>query len=83
MSIETWWPRLSQAARDSLIADNGDVVPPHLVAEIVRAGGVITPDARWVGHQRADGFLLSDEAIDWIDAVANGEVPEPPDDGRA
>ena len=64
-----------------LIANNGDVVPPDLVVEIAQAGGVTTTDAWWVGHSGPTGFFLSDEAIDWIDEVANGETPEPrPDD---
>ncbi len=77
MSIEAWWPKLQQQSRDYLIANNGDVVPPDLVEEIARAGGVIRPDAWWVGQSDTTGFFLSDEAIDWIDEVANGETPEP------
>ena len=81
MSIEAWWPKLRLQSREYLIANNGDVVPPDLVGEIARAGGVTTTDAWWVGHSDPTGFFLSDEAIDWIDEVANGETPEPrPDD---
>ncbi len=77
MSIEVWWPKLRQQSRDYLIANNGDVVPPDLVDEIARAGGIIRTDAWWVGQSGPAGLLLSDEAIDWIDEVANGETPEP------
>ena len=65
-----------------LIANNGDVVPPDLVVEIAQAGGVTTTDAWWVGHSGPTGFFLSDEAIDWIDEVANGEAPDPQDAGQ-
>ena len=77
MSIDAWWPKLGQHSRDYLIANNGDVVPPDLVEEIARAGGVIRADAWWIGQSDSTGFFLSDEAIDWIDEVANGETPEP------
>ena len=81
MSIEVWWPKLRQQSRDYLIANNGDVVPPALVVEITQAGGAITTDAWWVGQSGPTGFYLSDEAIDWVDEVANGETHEPrPDD---
>lgn len=77
MSIEAWWPKLRQQSRDYLIDNNGDVVPPALVDEIAGAGGVVSADAWWVGESRPTGLLVSDEAIDWIDEVANGETPEP------
>ena len=77
MSIEAWWPKLRQQSREYLIDNNGDVVPPELVVEIARAGGDIKTDAWWVGQRDATGFFLSDEAIDWIDEVANVETPEP------
>lgn len=41
--------------------NNGDAVRPDIVDEIVRAGGAIT------------GSYLSDDAVDWVEAVANGE----------
>lgn len=81
MSIEAWWPRLPQESRDYLIANNGDVVPDRLVEEIAGVGGPITTDAWWVGQTGPAGFYLSDEAIDWIDEVANGETPLPHDEG--
>ena len=77
MSIEACWPRLRQQSRDYLIDNNGDVVPPDLVDEIARAGGIINTEAWWVGQNGPAGLLLSDEAIDWIDEVANGETPGP------
>lgn len=77
MSIEAWWPKLRQESRDYLIANNGDVVPARLVEEIAGVGGAITTDAWWVGRDDPTGFYLSDEGIDWIDEVANGETPSP------
>lgn len=76
-SLEEWWPRLSQETRDWLMANNGDAVPAAVVDEITRAGGAVATDAWWVGQNGPAGFYLSDEAIDWIEEVANGETPAP------
>jgi hypothetical protein len=76
-SLEEWWPRLPQATRDGLIANNGDAVPASVAEEIARAGGLVASDARWIRRKGPTGFYLSDEAIDWIEEVANGEMPEP------
>ncbi|GAA1956077.1 hypothetical protein GCM10009798_14270 [Nocardioides panacihumi] len=76
-SLEDWWPRLSDATRGWLIANNGDAVPDSIAEEITRAGGVIVADAWWVGQIEPTGFYLSDEAVDWIEECANGETPGP------
>lgn len=80
-SLEDWWPRLSQQTRDWLIANNGDALAAPVVEEITRAGGSVTTNAWWVGQDGPTGFYLSDEGVDWIEAVANGEVPNPRGDG--
>jgi hypothetical protein len=76
MSIEQWWPRLKPSTQEWLTANNGDAVPSDMVAEITAAGGVISSDAWWVGQTGPTGFYFSDDATDWIEAVANGEAPE-------
>jgi len=76
-SLDEWWPRLSQESRDWLIANNGDAVPARVISSVTDAGGVVSADAWWVGQSGPTGFYLSDEAIDWIEAVANGETPGP------
>ena len=63
MSIEAWWPRIPHESRQWLVENNGDAVRDDIVAEIVRAGGELT-----------DSYL-PDEAVDWIEAVGNGEHP--------
>ncbi|MFK4298270.1 hypothetical protein ABH924_003438 [Arthrobacter sp. GAS37] len=78
MSIEHWWPKLKPSTQKWLIENNGDAVSSDVVAEITQVGGVITSDAWWVGESGPSGLYLSDEAVDWIEAVANGEVPERP-----
>ena len=44
-----------------------------MLVELVAAGGSVTSSAWWVGEGAPDGFCLSDEAVDWIEAEANGE----------
>ncbi|MET4591597.1 hypothetical protein ABIA70_003221 [Arthrobacter sp. 754] len=78
MSIEQWWPKLKPATREWLMQNNGDAVPAGIVSEIADAGGNIDSSAWWVGQSDGSGFYFSDQAIDWIEAVANGETPESP-----
>jgi hypothetical protein len=75
MSIENWWPKLDAEGQDWLIQHNGEVVPADLLRRINRLGGLICTPANVVGEARPDGFHFSDEAVDWIEATANGEVP--------
>jgi hypothetical protein len=73
MDIEQWWPRLSPATREWLTANNGEVIPPPIVGEIIDAGGDPAAGSWWVGESGIDGLSLSDAAIDWIEEAANGE----------
>ena len=77
MSIEAWWPNLQPASREWLIDNNGDAVPVEVVDDIVAAGGTVSKDAAWVGEVGPEGFYLSDAAVDWVEAMANGESPDP------
>ncbi len=79
MSMEVWWPRLVPETQDWLIAHNGEAVPGSVIREITRAGGSVTADAWWVGQNGPTGLYLSDAAVDWIEAVANEEMPEAPE----
>ena len=53
MSIEQWWSKLRPSTREWLIENNGDAVPPEIVAEITAAGGSITSNA-WREGRRLD-----------------------------
>lgn len=79
MSMEQWWPRLSPESRGWLTEHNGEALPADIVDEITRVGGEPTSEAWWVGEQGPDGLQLSDAAVDWVEAVANGEDPPTPD----
>ncbi|MHC6219792.1 hypothetical protein [Arthrobacter sp. MMS24-S77] len=76
MSIEHWWPKLKPSTQKWLIENNGDAVPHDLVTEITQAGGPATSDTWWASQNGPAGFYFPDEAVDWIEAVANGEDPE-------
>lgn len=66
MSIEVWWSKIRKESRQWLMDNNGDAVRSDILREIVRAGGEV------------NGSYLSDEAVDWVESVANGEDPDPP-----
>lgn len=76
MNIDQWWPMLKPSTRAWLIENNGDAVPAEVVAEIASVGASVASKAGWVGQSGPSGFYLSDAATDWIEAVANDEVPE-------
>ncbi|GAA3200155.1 hypothetical protein [Microbacterium terregens] len=73
MKTIEWWPLLDGDAQAWLIAHNGDAVSTEVLSKIVAAGGSLTSDAWWIGEAGTEGFYLSDEAVDWIEATANDE----------
>ena len=73
MDIENWWPRLQPSTRQWLIAHNGEALPAEVAAEIRRSGGTAVSDASSVDEGSATHSHLPDDAIDWIEAVANEE----------
>jgi hypothetical protein len=78
MNLEGWWPKVAPSTREWLIQNNGDVVPPKILAEIAEAGGSVNPADWWVGQIGPTGFFISEEAIDWIEEMANDESPSNP-----
>jgi hypothetical protein len=78
MSLETWWFLLRQESRDSLIASNGDALSTAVLDDIVRVSGPLPSDAWWADENGPNGFYLSDAGVDWVEEVANEEVPESP-----
>ena len=73
MRIEEWWPKLDPSTQEWLIANNGDVVPATVLAQIAEAGGDVT-SASAIGDNGPGGFLLSDATVDWIEETANHET---------
>ncbi|MCY7403367.1 MAG: hypothetical protein LH475_01815 [Cryobacterium sp.] len=71
---------LLPSTREWLMENNGDAVPPEIVADIARVHGPTGPRAH--GPTATDSesehsgvYLLSDEEADWIETVANKEEP--------
>ena len=73
MEIIDWWPKLDSDTKAWLTAHNGEELPAEVLTMIEEAGGSVTSGAWWIGESGPDGFFLSDEAVDWIEAVANDE----------
>ncbi|WP_137846122.1 hypothetical protein [Microbacterium sp. 2FI] len=73
MELTEWWPKLDSDTQAWLIAHNGEAVSPDVLSQIVAVGGSVTSSAWWVGESGPDGFMLSDEAVDWIETTANDE----------
>ena len=71
MDIEQWWPKLEPSTRDWLVAHNGEAISPEIVEEL-RSVGANLPAAGSV-RTGDSGYVLPDDAIDWIEAVANEE----------
>jgi hypothetical protein len=70
MRITEAWPLLQPSTREWLIEHNGEPLTPEIAAEIVAltgdAGSAMMDDT-------SDGALLADEAVDWIETIANDE----------
>jgi len=73
MGIEQWWAKLQPSTQEWLIENNGDVVPPAVVAEIAQAGGPAGDDSWWASQGETPGHYFPDEAIDWVETTANDE----------
>ncbi|GAA4485813.1 hypothetical protein GCM10023094_41230 [Rhodococcus olei] len=75
MDVTQWWPRLSPEARDWLVEHNGEPLDPAVAHEILAVNDGVTDPGWWQGDP-ADGMSeLTDDVVDWIEAVANGEGP--------
>ncbi len=66
---------LEPATRQWLIAHNGEPLTPTIASE-VRAATAAAGAGSWIDDV-PDGPVLTDEAVDWIEALANGEEPAP------
>ena len=80
MDLAAIWPLLEQESRDALVAENGDTLSKAVLDDIARVNGSVPSGAWWGVNEGPDGSSLSDEGVDWIEAVANGEPPRSPRD---
>ncbi len=73
MDFAQIWPHLDSSSRSWLIEHNGEPLPEPLVAEVLRVAGGEPSAQWWSGPSVAGQTQLTDEAVDWIDTVANDE----------
>ena len=75
MDIPSLWPSLTAGTRAWLIDHNGEGLSPAVVHELAAAnGGSI--DSNWWAEDAEEPQTLTDELVDWIEAVANDEEPD-------
>jgi hypothetical protein len=73
MHFQQIWPLLDDSTRLWLTEHNGEPLPDDLVARILRVTDG-ERDAQWWTGPAAEGETqLTDEAVDWIETVANDE----------
>ena len=74
MDFPQIWPHLTASSRSWLVEHNGEPLPDELVAEIVRVTGGERSAQWWSGPPVEGQTQLTDEAVDWIETVANDET---------
>jgi hypothetical protein len=65
------WQLLEPATREWLVAHNGEPLTPTVASEIT-AASTATNSGSWI-QDSPDGPVLTDAAVDWIEAAANDE----------
>lgn len=75
MQIDSWWPLLSDPSRNWLIEHNGEPLDEGVKAEIFAINDGAADPSWWSGSSSEGLSELTDDAIDWIEAVANEEQP--------
>jgi hypothetical protein len=66
-------PHLSPSSRFWLIEHNGEPLPDDLIAEILSVTGGEQSAQSWTGPSVEGETQLTDEAVDWIENVANDD----------
>jgi hypothetical protein len=73
MDFSQIWPHLGSSSRSWLVEHNGEPLPEDLIAEILRVTGGEQSPQWWTGPSVEGRTQLTDEAVDWIETVANDE----------
>lgn len=73
MDFAQIWPRLSDSSRAWLMEHNGEPLPDELVGEILGITKGELEAEWWAGPSVEGQTQLTDETVDWIAMVANGE----------
>jgi hypothetical protein len=74
--MSEWWSLVSAKTRHWLAGHNGEPLTSPVIADIMTVTNGATMPQWWAGES-ADGPHLTDAAVDWVEAVANGEDPAP------
>jgi hypothetical protein len=73
MELQGLWTYLRPETRDWLIAHYGEALPPAILADLLAANGG-SPESSWWARDEVGRLGLPDDAVDWIESVANGEI---------
>jgi hypothetical protein len=74
MDFPQIWPLLSNSSRSWLVEHNGEPLPDDLITEILRITGGERTAQWWTGPSAEGETQLTDDAVGWIETVANDEV---------
>lgn len=70
--IAQWWPQLDATTRGWLIDHNGEELPAEVLAAMIAVAGGTDPS--WFASTPEGAPILTDDAVDWIEEVANDEA---------
>ena len=73
MDFPQIWPHLGTSSRSWLMEHNGEPLADDLIAEILSVTGGELSAQWWTGPSVEGETQLTDEAVDWIETVANDE----------
>lgn len=73
MDVPQILPHLSTSSRSWLMEHNGEPLTDDLVAEILSVTGGEQSAQWWNGPSVEGETQLTDEAVDWIETVANDD----------
>ena len=76
MDFPQLWPHLNTSSRSCQMEHNGEPVPDDLIAEILSVTGGEQNSQWWAGPSVEGETQLTDEAVDWIETVANDDVDD-------
>lgn len=73
MDFPQVWSHLTTSSRSWLMEHNGEPLPDELIAEILTITSGDRNPRWWAGPAVEGETQLTDEAVDWIETVANDD----------
>jgi len=74
MDFPQIWPHLAPSSRSWLIEHNGEPLPDALIGQVLGIAGGEQNAPWWTGPSVDGQTQLTDEAVDWIETLANDDV---------